>query len=415
MRIAQQLYEGVDIEGEGTVGLITYLRTDSTRISAEADAAAREYIAKEFGEASCGEKTAENVNKNAQDAHEAIRPTEISRIPARVKESLSRDQFRLYQLIWRRFTASRMSNARYSTFSVRIKAGKYFFTVSASRLLHAGFMDVYMSEDDEKSSGSALLMNITKDTELGLAGLEPEQHFTQPPAHYTEASLVHALEEQGIGRPSTYAPTISTILARRYITKEQKNLYITELGEVVNDIMCKEFPQIVDLSFTANLEMLLDGVADGAVQWKTIIRNFYPDLQEAVTRAEEELDKVKIEDEVSDVICENCGRHMVIKYGPHGKFLACPGFPECRNTKPFFETIGVKCPKCGGEIVLKRTKKGRRYYGCENSPECDFMSWTKPVGKRCPVCGAYMTEKGNRLVCSDQTCGYSESNKAEER
>ena len=415
MRIAQQLYEGVDIEGEGTVGLITYLRTDSTRISAEADAAARDYIAKEFGEASCGEKTAENVNKNAQDAHEAIRPTEISRIPARVKESLSRDQFRLYQLIWRRFTASRMSNARYSTFSVRIKAGKYFFTVSASRLLHAGFMDVYMSEDDEKSSGSALLMNITKDTELGLAGLDPEQHFTQPPAHYTEASLVHALEEQGIGRPSTYAPTISTILARRYITKEQKNLYITELGEVVNDIMCKEFPQIVDLSFTANLEMLLDGVADGAVQWKTIIRNFYPDLQEAVTRAEEELDKVKIEDEVSDVICENCGRHMVIKYGPHGKFLACPGFPECRNTKPFFETIGVKCPKCGGEIVLKRTKKGRRYFGCENSPECDFMSWTKPVGKRCPECGAYMTVKGNKLVCSDQACGYSESYKEEER
>ncbi len=414
MRIAQQLYEGVDIEGEGTVGLITYLRTDSTRISAEADAAAREYIAKEFGDASRGEKPSDNVNKNAQDAHEAIRPTDITRTPARVKESLSRDQFRLYQLIWRRFTASRMSNAVYSTFSVRIRAGKYFFNISASRLLHAGFMDVYMSEEDEKSSGSSLLKNITKDTELSLSELHPEQHFTQPPAHYTEASLVHALEEQGIGRPSTYAPTISTILARRYITKEQKNLYITELGEVVNDIMCREFPQIVDVTFTANLEMLLDGVADGAVQWKTIIRNFYPDLQEAVARAEAELDKVRIEDEVSDVICENCGRHMVIKYGPHGKFLACPGFPECRNTKPFFETIGVKCPKCGGEIVLKRTRKGRRYFGCENSPECDFMSWTKPVAKRCPECGAYMTEKGNRLVCSDQACGYTEPRKEEE-
>ncbi|MBP3879673.1 MAG: type I DNA topoisomerase [Lachnospiraceae bacterium] len=413
MRIAQQLYEGVDIEGEGTVGLITYLRTDSTRISAEADAAARDYIAKEFGEASCGEKPSDNVNKNAQDAHEAIRPTDITRTPARVKESLSRDQFRLYQLIWKRFTASRMSNAVYSTFAVRIKAGKYFFNISASRLLHAGFMDVYMSEEDEKSSGSALLKNITKDTELSLAELHPEQHFTQPPAHYTEASLVHALEEQGIGRPSTYAPTISTILARRYITKEQKNLYITELGEVVNDIMCREFPQIVDVTFTANLEMLLDGVADGSVQWKTIIRNFYPDLQEAVARAEAELDKVKIEDEVSDVICENCGRHMVIKYGPHGKFLACPGFPECRNTKPFFETIGVKCPKCGGEIVLKRTRKGRRYFGCENSPECDFMSWTRPVAKRCPECGTYMTEKGNRLVCSDQACGHTESREAE--
>ena len=275
-------------------------------------------------------------------------------------------------------------------------------------------MDVYVSEDDEKSSGSSLLKNITKDTELSLAGLNPEQHFTQPPAHYTEASLVHVLEEQGIGRPSTYAPTISTILARRYITKEQKNLYITELGEVVNDIMCREFPQIVDVSFTANLEMLLDGVADGSVQWKTIIRNFYPDLQDAVRRAEAELDKVRIEDEVSDVICENCGRHMVIKYGPHGKFLACPGFPECRNTKPFFETIGVMCPKCGGEIVLKRTRKGRRYYGCENSPECDFMSWTRPVEKRCPECGAYMTEKGNRLVCSDQTCGHTESRKEKE-
>ncbi len=414
MRIAQQLYEGVDVEGEGTVGLITYLRTDSTRISVEADAAAREYIAREFGDTSYGEKAADNVNRNAQDAHEAIRPTDITRTPARVKESLSRDQFRLYQLIWRRFTASRMSNAVYSTFSVRIRAGKYFFNISASRLLHAGFMDVYVSEDDEKSSGSSLLKNITKDTELSLAGLNPEQHFTQPPAHYTEASLVHVLEEQGIGRPSTYAPTISTILARRYITKEQKNLYITELGEVVNDIMCREFPQIVDVSFTANLEMLLDGVADGSVQWKTIIRNFYPDLQDAVRRAEAELDKVRIEDEVSDVICENCGRHMVIKYGPHGKFLACPGFPECRNTKPFFETIGVMCPKCGGEIVLKRTRKGRRYYGCENSPECDFMSWTRPVEKRCPECGAYMTEKGNRLVCSDQTCGHTESRKEKE-
>lgn len=408
MRIAQQLYEGVDIAGEGTVGVITYLRTDSTRIADEADAAARRYIAAEYGEDAVGHAHSENQSRNAQDAHEAIRPTDITRTPVRIKASLSRDQFRLYQLIWRRFAASRMANAVYDTVSVKIRAGEYYFNVSASKIKKAGFMDVYTTDEEEKTGSLTLARSITKDTELSLGRLVSEQHFTQPPAHYTEASLVRALEELGIGRPSTYAPTISTILARRYITKEQKNLYITELGDVVNSIMCREFPQIVDVNFTANLEMLLDGVADGLVEWKTIVRNFYPDLDEAVKKAEGELEKVKIEDEVSDVICENCGRNMVIKYGPHGKFLACPGFPECRNTKPFFEKVGVKCPECGGELILKRTRKGRRYFGCENSPECTFMSWSKPVEKRCPECGSYMTERGNKLVCANEACGYRE-------
>ena len=283
MRIAQQLYEGVDIEGEGTVGLITYLRTDSTRVAAEADAAAKAYIAENYGEASLGNPVGGAVS-GGQDAHEAIRPTDIRRTPALIKESLSREQLRLYQLIWRRFTASRMANAVYDTSSARIRAGQYIFTAAASRLAFAGFLDVYQEEGDEKTTGSSFLSKLSKESRLSLAELKKERHFTQPPAHYTEASLVHAMEELGIGRPSTYAPTISTILARHYITKEQKNLYITELGEVVNDIMCREFPQIVDDHFTANMETLLDGVADGNVDWKTIVCNFYPDLEEAVQK-----------------------------------------------------------------------------------------------------------------------------------
>ena len=408
MRIAQQLYEGVDIEGEGTVGLITYLRTDSTRVAAEADAAAKAYITENYGEAALGNPAGGGAANGGQDAHEAIRPTDISRTPVRIKESLSKEQFRLYQLIWRRFTASRMANAVYDTSSVRIRAGQYTFTAAASKLSFAGFLDVYQEEGEEKTSGSSVLSKLSKDSSLSLVELKKERHFTQPPAHFTEASLVHAMEELGIGRPSTYAPTISTILARHYITKEQKNLYITELGEVVNDIMCREFPQIVDDHFTANMETLLDGVADGSVDWKTIVCNFYPDLEEAVQKAEQELDQVEIAEEESDVTCENCGRKMVIKYGPHGKFLACPGFPDCRNTKPYYERIGVKCPLCGGELVLRRTRKGRRYYGCENSPECDFISWGRPVEQKCPKCGSYMIQRGSHIVCTGENCGYKE-------
>ena len=409
MRIAQQLYEGVDIEGEGTVGIITYLRTDSTRIAVEADAAAREFIRAEYGEDYVGSPVSENQTRGAQDAHEAIRPTDITRTPVKIKGSLGRDQLRLYQLIWRRFAASRMAPAVYDTASVKISGGQYIFAVAASKLRFAGFMDVYTSSDEEKMSDNALVKSITKESVVSLKELRDEQHFTQPPAHFTEASLVRMMEERGIGRPSTYAPTISTILARHYITKEQKNLYITELGEVVDGIMQSAFPQIVDEDFTANMETLLDGVADGNIQWKTVVRNFYPDLKEEIDKANAELEEVKLEDEVTEVVCENCGRNMVIKYGPHGKFLACPGFPECRNTKPYFEKAGVKCPECGGEVVLKRSRKGRRFYGCENSPECSFMSWSLPVDRKCPKCGNYMVQKGNKIVCSDGKCGYSEN------
>ncbi|HJC81236.1 MAG TPA: type I DNA topoisomerase [Candidatus Mediterraneibacter excrementipullorum] len=407
MRIAQQLYEGVDIKGNGTVGVITYLRTDSTRIADEADASAREYISSVYGKeyAAAGQESKDD-GKKIQDAHEAIRPTDISRTPASLKESLTRDQFRLYQLIWKRFAASRMTPARYESTSVKIGAGGFCFTVAASKLLFEGFRSVYTEADEEKEENNVLAGGLSMDSVLTKESLEPKQHFTQPPAHYTEASLVKAMEELGIGRPSTYAPTISIILGRRYVTKEAKNLYITEIGEVVNNIMKQSFPSIVDVNFTANMEGLLDMVEEGKVEWKEIIRNFYPDLDEAVKKAEKELESVKIEDEVTDVICEECGRNMVIKYGPHGKFLACPGFPECRNTKPYLEKIGVPCPVCGKDVVVRKTKKGRRYYGCEDNPECEFMSWQKPSTEKCPECGGYMVEKGNKLVCADEKCGY---------
>lgn len=408
MRLAQQLYEGIDIKGQGTVGLITYLRTDSVRISEEADQAAREYIRNAYGEKyiSASEEGAKKSGAKIQDAHEAIRPSDISRSPVMIKESLSRDQFRLYQLIWNRFTASRMSSAVYETTSIKIGAGEYRFHVSASKVVFEGFMSVYTSDEDEKGENNILLKSVDTSTKLELKELEEKQHFTQPPAHFTEASLVKTLEELGIGRPSTYAPTITTLLGRRYVVKENKNLYMTELGEAVNNIMTEAFPEIVDEHFTANMESLLDKVAEGKIQWKTVVSNFYPDLDQAVQAAEKDLEKVKIEDEVTDVICDLCGRNMVVKYGPHGKFLACPGFPECRNTKPYLEKIGVSCPKCGKEVVLKKTKKGRKYYGCEDNPDCDFMSWQKPSTEKCPECGGYMVEKGNKLVCADNQCGF---------
>lgn len=412
MRIAQQLYEGIDIKGNGTVGLITYLRTDSTRVSEEAEGSVRDFIGKSYGEEFVASGAAKQTdNKKIQDAHEAIRPTDVTRTPAAVKDSLSRDQFRLYQLIWKRFVASRMQPARYETTSVRISAGDYRFTVSASKVIFEGFRTVYTESDEEKEEANVLLKGLDEQSVLSRKEFDTKQHFTQPPAHYTEAALVKTLEELGIGRPSTYAPTISTIIARRYVAKENKNLYLTELGEVVNNIMKQSFPEIVDVNFTANMEGLLDKVAEGKVEWKSVIENFYPDLDEAVKRAEKEQENVKIEDEVTDVICEECGRNMVIKYGPHGRFLACPGFPECRNTKPYLEKIGVKCPKCGKEIVIRKTKKGRRYYGCEDNPECDFMSWQKPSNEKCPKCHGYMVEKGNRLVCMNEQCGYVEDNR----
>ncbi|MCR4787633.1 MAG: type I DNA topoisomerase [Lachnospiraceae bacterium] len=378
MRIAQQLYEGVNIKGYGTVGIITYLRTDSTRISDDAAKMAQEYIRSKYGEKYLNSSdSAKKDEKKIQDAHEAIRPTDLALDPITIKESLSREQLRLYQLIYKRFLASRMANALYETTSVKLDAGSHRFTVSASKVKFDGFMSVYTDADDEKEENT-LTASLKSGDVLKTENVEAAQHFTQPPAHYTEATLVRALEELGIGRPSTYAPTIAVILNRRYIVKEGRNIFVTEVGEVVNDMIKESFPEIVDVNFTANMETLLDGVEEGTVKWKTIIENFYPDLEKAVAKAEEGLEKVKIEDELSEEVCELCGRRMVIKYGAHGKFIACPGFPECKNTKPFFEKIDVACPKCGKDIVVKRTRKGRRYYGCMGSPECDYMTWARP-------------------------------------
>ena len=423
MRIAQQLYEGVDIKGEGTVGLITYLRTDSTRISDEANASAAKFIESEYGKnylgqavkASAGNsvRTEDAGNESGtariQDAHEAIRPSDITRTPASVKNALSREQFRLYELIWKRFVGSRMASAKYETLQIRVTASsdkEYIFTAGTARVLFEGFQVVYKDPDNTEDKKSGALGTLEEGEALAFEGAQAQQHFTQPPAHFTEASLVHTLEEKGIGRPSTYAPTISTLLARHYITKESRNLYVTELGDAVNNIMKSSFPEIDDVAFTANMESLLDMVAEGKMEWKSIVRNFYPDLDRQVIAAEETLGKVKIADEETDILCDKCGRHMVIKYGPHGKFLACPGFPDCHNTMPFFEKAGVKCPLCGDEVVIRRSRKGRRFFGCEN-PECDFISWSKPSEVRCPKCGSWMAERGAKLVCQNETCGHS--------
>ncbi|MCI9565240.1 MAG: type I DNA topoisomerase [Eubacterium sp.] len=410
MRIAQQLYEGVDIKGRGSIGLITYLRTDSTRVSETAEAQVKEFIEENYGmDYMTKEVNAKKASKKIQDAHEAIRPTDVTLTPDKVKAQLPRDQFRLYQLIWKRFVASRMGNAVYDTFNVKIGAKDYVFNASTSKINFDGFMKIYTDSDNEKVVTNNTIAKLEKDSELEFVKFEENQHFTQPPAHFTEAALVKAMEEQGIGRPSTYAPTISTIVGRRYVTREKKNLYVTELGEAVNNVMKTAFKVIVDTEFTANMESLLDSVEEGEVEWKTIIRNFYPDLDLMVKDAEQKLEKIQIADEESDEICEECGRRMVIKYGPHGKFLACPGFPECRNTKPYLEKVGVPCPKCGKDVVYRMTKKGRRYYGCIDGPECDFMSWQKPSTEKCPQCGGYMVEKGNKLACADVECGFVRS------
>ncbi len=379
MRIAQQLYEGVDIKGSGTVGMITYLRTDSTRVAAEADAAARAYIKERYGEAYVGavRGQAASGKERIQDAHEAIRPSDITRTPESVKDSLNRDQLRLYQLIWRRFAASRMAEVRYNSLAIKIMAAGEEFRTGADIQIFDGFRSVYESEDDKLDKKSSLT-RLTEDTKLAFQAFDPKQHFTQPPAHFTEATLVRAMEEGGIGRPSTYAPTIGTLLGRHYITKEGRNLFVTDLGEAVNSIMQKYFNEVVDEGLTARMESTLDRVGEGQEEWREPLRKFYPRLMSAVEKAEKELEKVQICDEVSDEKCEVCGRNLVFKYGPHGKFLACPGFPECRFTKPWFEKTGAKCPKCGGDILVKKTKKGRRYYGCENNPECDYMSWQRP-------------------------------------
>lgn len=416
MMIAQQLYEGVNVKGEGTVGLVSYIRTDSFRISDEAYEAAVAFIKETYGDAFVNpERIVYKSKGKTQDAHEAIRPTNVSRTPESIKDSLSKDQYRLYKLIWERFVASQMSPAVYDTLSVKLSAGDYTFRASGSRLRFSGFLEAYSKgeEEDEK-----VIPKLTQGDILQAEQLLPEQHFTQPPARYTDASLIKTLEEIGVGRPSTYAPTLTTIQARHYVTKEAKNLFPTELGEMVDEIMKTYFPDIVDIDFTANMEKRLDDVEMGKEEWKQIIRDFYPDFKKSVENAAEKLEKIEIKDEETDIVCEKCGRNMVIKYGRYGKFLACPGFPECQNAKPYFEEAGVNCPECGGKVLIKKTKRGRIYYGCEhNGDGCDFMSWNKPTGEKCPECGAFLEEKGRKnpkIVCSNEKCGYMKEKPAEE-
>lgn len=369
MRVAQSLYEE---------GLITYLRTDSVRVSDEAVAAAKDFIVDNYGKEYAGKAAAGSKGKgNVQDAHEAIRPTDVTLTPEKAAASLDKDGQRLYQLIWKRFVASRMSNAVYAMTNVDFESAGYIFKASDSSRIFDGYMKVYTA-DDEKAEKNSATASLTSESEITGVSYESSQHFTQPPAHFTEATLIKALEEQSIGRPSTYSPTIAVILERHYVSKDKKNLVATELGKVVNDIMVTAFPKIVDIKFTANVEDRLDNVEEGSTDWKQIIRDFYPDLKSSVDEARNKLSRIKVKDEVSDEICEKCGRNMVIKFGPHGKFLACPGFPECRNTKPLVVKAGVKCPDCGRELIVRKTKKGRTYYGCEGYPECKYMSWTKP-------------------------------------
>lgn len=417
MSIAQQLYEGVQIKDEGQIGLITYIRTDSTRISKEAEEECSKFIEQEYGKEYIGDKTKkQRKEKKIQDAHEAIRPSSVYRSPGNVRESLSRDQFKLYKLIWERFVASQMSAALYNTISVDVLAGKYLFRVSGSQLNFQGFMKIYVEGKDEgKEDKDILLPSIEEGEILNVKKLLDSQHFTVPPSRFTEATLVKTLEELGIGRPSTYAPTISIILARGYVQKDKKYFIPTELGELVTDLMKEYFADIVDVDFTVDLEKQLDLVEEGKVDWHKIINDFYHPFKVTLEHAEKEIGEIEIKDEETDIICEKCGRNMVIKHGKFGKFLACPGFPECRNTKSILKETGALCPKCKGDIVEKKSKKGRIFYGCSNYPECDFMTWNKPIQRKCPQCGNNLSEKGSRknkvIYCLREDCTYQEGKK----
>ena len=411
MMVAQQLYEGVDVKGQGTIGLLSYIRTDSVRISDDAYAEIKEYITENLGEKYLAEERVVYKSKNnAQDAHEAIRPTHAELEPEMIKDSLTKEQYKLYKLVWERTIACQMKPAEYESQSITLLAGNHMFKASGSLLTFEGFLKIYNRVDETQESG--LLPVVNEGDKLKANSVTPLQHFTQPPARFSDASLIKTLEEIGVGRPSTYAPTIATIIARNYVTKEKKMFYTTELGEVVNDIMKNYFKNIVNTDFTAAMETDLDSIEEGKIDWKEIIRSFYPIFDSELKNAQEKLSKIVIKDEVTDVICEKCGSNMVIKYGKYGKFLACPNFPACSNAKPLYESAGAKCPLCGGDVLIKKTKKGRKYFGCENNPDkCEFVSWNKPVEKKCPKCGSYMVEKGTKnvkLLCSNEKCGYSE-------
>ncbi|MDD2504260.1 MAG: type I DNA topoisomerase, partial [Clostridia bacterium] len=412
MIIAQQLYEGIEVKGHGAVGLVTYIRTDSTRISTEAQQDTKKYIAEKYGEKYLPEGVRTFKNKSAsQDAHEAIRPTYVDMDPDSIKASLTNDQYKLYKLIWSRFVASQMASALYDTVSADILAGNLLFKANGSKIKFKGFIAVYTEGKDEESDDKDVsIPELIEDEQLELKKLEEKQHFTQPPLRYTEATLVKVLEEKGIGRPSTYAPIITTILARGYVEKEKKFLMPTELGIIVNDLMKNNFQDIVDVQFTAQMEKKLDDVEEGTKSWKDLMKDFYGPFAETLSEAESKIEQIDIPDEVTDIKCEKCGRFMVIKNGRYGKFLACPGFPECRNARPILEEAGVNCPKCGGKVLIKKTRKSRKYLGCENNPTCGFMTWDMPAGETCPKCSNFLVKKfsGKKvtLKCSNDTCDF---------
>lgn len=414
MQAAQQLYEGVEVKGKGTIGLITYMRTDSLRIADEARTAAFNFIKSTYGNAYAPEKPRiYKTKKSAQDAHEAIRPSDVTILPEDVKDSLTPDLYKVYKLIWERFVASQMASAVFDTVSVDINVANYIFKANGSSIKFPGFMKIYVESKEIKDDDDGALPVLEKGEELNLSKLEESQHFTEPPARYTEASLIKAMEEEGIGRPSTYAPTITTILSRNYISRKGKALHPTELGTVITDLMIEYFKNIVDIEFTANMEEKLDEVEDGTIDWVKVVSDFYGPFADTLKNAEEAIGKIKIEDEVSDVPCEKCGRMMVYKMGRYGKFLACPGFPECRNAKPIIKESGANCPKCGGKLLIKKSKRGKTYYGCEHNPTCEFMTWDTPLAQQCPKCGGLMLENKfrgkKRVYCADEKCGYEES------
>ena len=413
MQIVQQLYEGIELAGEGIQGLVTYIRTDSVRISDEAMESVRAYIPERFGEEFLPkEKNEFKGRKNAQDAHEAIRPTNVLRTPESIKASLSREQYMLYRLIYNRFIASQMAPAIYQTLTAEISGERVGLRFYGEHKSFAGFTTLYEESEDESVDSVEMTLPVLKEGQkVTIAKVNGDQHFTQPPSRFTEASLVRTLEENGIGRPSTYAPTISTIISRGYVSREKKRLFPTELGIKVTDMMNRYFTEIVDTEFTASMESSLDAVEEGKLDWKQVLRDFYPEFEKTLTVAEKEIEKIDIKDEVSDVKCDQCGAMMVYKMGRYGRFLACPNFPECRNTKPLLTYIDAPCPKCGKRLLEKVSRKNRRFYGCEGYPECDFVSWDKPAAEKCPKCGSYMIEKHNGkgeklLLCANENCRY---------
>ena len=413
MQVVQQLYEGIDIAGEGTQGLVTYIRTDSVRISDDAMNALREFIPKHYGEEYLpAEKNEFKGRKNAQDAHEAIRPTDVNRLPEAIKPSLSREQYMLYRLIYNRFVASQMECAVYETMAAEISGSGVSLRFYGEHKIFGGFTILYEESTDETTDSVEMKLPILKEGHrISIQKVNTDQHFTQPPSRYTEASLVRTLEENGIGRPSTYAPTITTIISRGYVSREKKRLYPTELGIMVTNMMEQYFSQIVDTEFTAIMEEKLDAVEEGKQDWKQILREFYPGFSATLAVAEREIEKVEVQDEVSDIPCDKCGAMMVYKMGRYGRFLACPNFPECRNTKPILQYLDAPCPICGRKLLVKTSKKNRKFYGCEAYPECDFVSWDKPASEKCPKCGHYMIEKQNNKgetihLCTNENCRF---------